>query len=89
MLTMSLNASEHMPFLLHDELVAMIESFCLMSLIEESEEIFLTTEHGKLLPSLISSFKLDLKSLLENLKYVYLGDDGILDVIISRALEPE
>ena len=33
--------------------------------------------------------KLDLKPLLENLKYVYLGDDEPLSVIISKALEPE
>lgn len=39
MLTMSLDASEHMPYVLYDELVAMMESFCLVSLIEESEEI--------------------------------------------------
>lgn len=49
----------------------------------------MTIEHDKLLPSLISPPKLDLKSLSESLQYVYLGDDEILHVIISRALEPK
>jgi len=35
-LNMSLDASKHMPYVLHDELVAMIESFCQVSSIEES-----------------------------------------------------
>jgi len=39
--------------------------------------------------SLISPPKLDIKPLPENLKYVYLGDDETLPMIISRALEPE
>ena len=69
-LNMSLDASEHMPYVLHDELVAMIESFCQVTSIEESEKICLTTEHDKLLPSLISPPNLDLKPLLEK-KYVY------------------
>jgi len=36
MLTMSLDALEHMPYVLHDELVAIIESLCLVSSTEES-----------------------------------------------------
>jgi len=47
----------------------------------------LTTEHDKLLPSLISLPKLDLKSLPKNLKYVYLGDDETPPVIISGVLK--
>ena len=89
MLTMSLDAFDHMSYVLHDELVAMIEPFYLVNSIEESEEICLTIEHDKLLLSLISPPKLDLKPLLENLKYVYLGDDETLPVIISNALKPE
>ena len=58
-----------------------------MSSIEESEKLCLTTEHDKLLPSLISPPKLDLKPLPENLKYVYLGDDETLPVIISGVLK--
>jgi len=88
-LNMSLDASEHIPYVLHDELVAMIESFCQVSSIEKSEKICLTTEHDKLLPSLISPPKLDLKPLPENLKYVYLGEDETLPVIISSVLKLE
>ena len=54
MLIMSLDALEHMAYVLHDELVAMIESFCRVNSIEESEKICLTTKHDKLLHSLIS-----------------------------------
>lgn len=89
MLTMSLDALEHMPHVLHDELVAMIESFCRVNSIEESEEICLTTKLDKLVASLISPPKLDLKPLPENLKYVYLGDDETLPIIISNAIKPE
>ena len=60
-----------------------------MSSIEESEKLCLTTEHDKLLPSLISPPKLDLKPLPENLKYVYLGDDETLPVIISIVFKLE
>jgi len=67
--------------------VAMIESFYQVSSIEESEKICLTTEHDKLLPSLISPPKLDPKPLPENLKYVYLGDDETLPVIIFGVLK--
>jgi len=88
-LNMSLDASEHMPYVLHDELVAMIESFCQVSSIEESEKICLTTEHDKLLPSLISPSTLDLQYLPENLKCVYLGDDETLHAIISSVLKLE
>jgi len=42
-----------------------------------------------LLPSYISPPKLELKSLPENLKYVYLGDDETLPVIISKAWASE
>jgi len=42
--------------------------------------------HTKMLSSLISPPKLELKSLPENLKYAYLGDDETLLVIISNAL---
>jgi len=86
---MSLDASEHMPYVSHDDLVAMIESLCQVSSIEESEKICLTTEHDKLLPSLISPPKLDVKPFPENLKYVYLGEDETLLVIISSILKPE
>jgi len=37
-------------------------------------------------PSCISPPKLGLKSLPKNLKYIYLGDDETLPVIISNAL---
>jgi len=88
-LNMSLDAFEHMLYVLYDDSVAMIESFCQVSSIEESEKICLTTEHDKLLPSLISSPKFHLKLLHAILKYVYLGDDETLPIIISRALEFE
>jgi len=86
---MSLDAFEHMSYVLHDDLVAMIESFYQVSSIEKYEKIYLTTEHDKLLPSLISPPMLDLNPLPENLKYIYLEDDETLPVIISRALEPK
>jgi len=89
MLTMSFDALEHMPYVLYDQLVAMIESFCRVNSIEESKEICLTTKHDKLLPSFISPPKLDLKPLPENLKYVYLGDDETLPIIISNTLKPK
>jgi len=83
-LNMSLDASKHMPYVLHDDLVARTGSFCQVSSIEESEKIYFTTEHDKLLLSLISPPKLDLKPLPENLKYFYLRDDETLPVIISK-----
>ena len=69
--------------------MVVIESFYLVSLIEESEEICVTTKLDKLMPSLISPLKLDLKPLPKNLKNMSIGDDETLSVIISRALEPE
>ena len=46
----------------------------------------LPEKHADLLPSRISSPKLELKPLPENLKYAYLGDNETLPIIISSAL---
>ncbi|XP_012468936.1 uncharacterized protein LOC105787015 [Gossypium raimondii] len=44
------------------------------------------TVTGKQIPSLISPPKLELKELPENLKYVYLGENQTLPLIVSNAL---
>jgi len=44
---------------------------------------------NKFLPSIVQAPKLDLKVLPEHLKYVYLGENETLPVIISSSLEKE
>ncbi|XP_075507417.1 uncharacterized protein LOC142544242 [Primulina tabacum] len=59
---------------------------------EESQTVVpnLETEilipHKKLLPSVLQAPKLELKDLLDHLKYIYLGDNETLHVIISKRL---
>jgi len=50
------------------------------------DKLELPKNHTKMLPSSISSPKLELKPFPDNLKYAYLGDNETLPVIISSAL---
>ncbi|XP_073033722.1 uncharacterized protein [Primulina eburnea] len=62
---------------------------------EESQTVVpnLETEisipHKKLLPSVLQAPKLELKDLPDHLKYIYLGDNETLPVIISKRLTEE
>jgi hypothetical protein len=46
----------------------------------------LVLSHKKLLPSILWAPELELKPLPDNLKYVFIGDNNILPVIISKGL---
>jgi len=52
----------------------------------ETNKLELPKNHAKLLPSSISPPQLELKPLLDNLKYAYLGENETLPVIIPSAL---
>jgi hypothetical protein len=46
----------------------------------------LVLSHKKLLPSILQAPELELKPLLDNLKYVFIGDNNTLTVIIAKGL---
>jgi hypothetical protein len=46
----------------------------------------LILSHKKLLPSILQGPKLELKPLPDNLKYVFIGDNNTLHVIIAKGL---
>ena len=46
----------------------------------------LVLSHKKLLPSILQTPKLELKPLLDNLKYVFIGDNNELYIIIAKGL---
>jgi len=46
----------------------------------------LVLSHKKLLPSILQAPELELKPLLDNLKYVFIGDNNTLPVIIATGL---
>jgi hypothetical protein len=48
--------------------------------------VYLVLSHKKLLPSILQAPELDLKRLLDNLKYVFIGDNNTLPVIITKGL---
>ena len=47
----------------------------------------LVLSHKKLLPSILQSPELELKPLPDNLKYVFIGDNNTLPVIIAKGLK--
>ena len=46
----------------------------------------LVLSHKKLLPSILQAPELELKPLPDNLKYVFIGDNNTLPVIIAKGL---
>jgi len=46
----------------------------------------LVLSHKKLLPSILQAPELELKPLSDNLKYVFIGDNNTLPVIIAKSL---
>jgi hypothetical protein len=46
----------------------------------------LMLSHKKLLPSILQALELELKPLPDNLKYVFIGDNNTLPVIIAKGL---
>ena len=75
-----------MPYHINNELVGRIEFLLQLHVVDRPRKLELSESHTKMLPSCISPPKLELKPLLENLKYAYLRDDETLRVIISNAL---
>jgi len=80
---------QNVPYHINKELVGNIESLLQLHIVDRLRKLELPKSHMKMLPSRISPPKLELKPLLENLKYIYLGDDETLLVIISNALTSE
>jgi len=78
--------SQKMPYQVNDNLDDTIRSLFHLQEHDEPDKLELPEKHADLLPSSISSPKLELKPLSENLKYAYLGDNETLPVIISSAL---
>ena len=77
------------PYCVTNELVNPMESLLELHAIQRPGKVKLLESHKKMLPSRISPPKLELKPLLENFNYAYLGDDETLLVIISNALTLE
>jgi len=48
--------------------------------------VYLVLSHKKLLPSILQAPELELKHLPDNLKYVFIGDNNTLPVIITKGL---
>jgi len=46
--------------------------------------IDLVLSHKKLLPSILQAPELELKSLLDNLKYAFIGDNNTLPVMVAK-----
>ena len=77
---------QNVPYHINNGLVGSIESLLQLHVVNRPRKLELLESHTKMLPSGISSPKLELKRLPENLKYAYLGDDETLPIIIYNAL---
>jgi len=64
----------NVPYDINDELVSNIESLQLQ-VVNRSRKLAMVESQTKMLTSRIAPPKLELKLLLENLKYAYLGND--------------
>ncbi|XP_071901075.1 uncharacterized protein [Coffea arabica] len=69
-------------------MVGALQSLGQSSLRYDVAPIFVPEPHLKLLPSIVQAPEVELKPLPEHLKYAYLGEKGMLPVIISSKLSP-